>query len=282
MIEPALAALGLPTPGLYLTIGAAGSGKTRIATAFPRTWRLSLDICRERVADDPGLQDSTPSAVAVFDTVLTCRLARRLPTLVDATNTEFAIRARLVERAHQHRLPAVAIVARTALEECQTRQNARPANRQVPPETVALQHVGVPTGEQLLAEGFDQVHDAADLDLLHLLLARSVAAGFDPLAEVRATFGPDLARVFAFDPDSPDSVGAFAVAGRQLTVRWSDHGDVFDHHWQARLEGETCEACGSAVWVKVTDAADLLAVYNGQPPEELFCDRCDVPDWYAA
>ncbi|QHC23228.1 hypothetical protein [Streptomyces sp. GS7] len=28
-------------------------------------------------------------------------------------------------------------------------------------------------------------------------------------------------------------------------------------------------------------AADLLAVYNGQPPEELFCDRCDVPDWYA-
>lgn len=36
------------------------------------------------------------------------------------------------------------------------------------------------------------------------------------------------------------------------------------------------------MWVKVTDAADLLAVYNGQPPEELFYDRCDVPDWYAA
>ncbi|MFI7501843.1 hypothetical protein ACIBVL_25840 [Streptomyces sp. NPDC049687] len=53
MIESALAALGLPTPGLYLTIGAARSGKTRIATAFPRTWRLSLDDCRERVADDP-------------------------------------------------------------------------------------------------------------------------------------------------------------------------------------------------------------------------------------
>jgi hypothetical protein len=31
---------------------AAGSGKTRIAAAFPRSWRLSLDDCRERVADD--------------------------------------------------------------------------------------------------------------------------------------------------------------------------------------------------------------------------------------
>ncbi|MER6736522.1 hypothetical protein [Streptomyces puniciscabiei] len=140
----------------------------------------------------------------------------------------------------------------------------------------------MPTGGQLLTEGFDQVHAAADLDPLHLLLARSAAAGLDPLAEVRATFGPDLAAVFAFDPDSPDSTGSFAVAGRQLTVRWSDHGEVFDHHWQARLDTETCETCGAAVWVKVTDAADLLAVYNGQPPEELFCDHCDVPDWYAA
>ncbi|MER6736523.1 hypothetical protein [Streptomyces puniciscabiei] len=58
--ESPLASFPLPVPALYVLIGAAGSGKTRIATAFPRTWRLSLDDCRERVADDPGLQDSTP------------------------------------------------------------------------------------------------------------------------------------------------------------------------------------------------------------------------------
>ncbi|WP_438490738.1 hypothetical protein [Streptomyces sp. S186] len=169
----------------------------------------------------------------------------------------------------RYRMPTIAIVARTELATCQARQDARPTNRQVPAQTIARQHAGVPTGEQLLAEGFDQVHDAADLDLLYLLLARSATASFDPLAEIRATFGPD-------------SVGVFAVAGRQLTVRRSDHAEVFDHHWQAHLQGRTCESCGGTAWVKVTDAADLLAVYNGQPPEELFCDWCDVPDWYAA
>lgn len=43
-------ALPLPEPALYVIIGAAGSGKTHIAAAFPRSWRLSLDACRARVA----------------------------------------------------------------------------------------------------------------------------------------------------------------------------------------------------------------------------------------
>ncbi|AXK34662.1 ATP-binding protein [Streptomyces armeniacus] len=277
-----LAALGLPEPGLYVLIGPAGSGKTNIAAAFPRTWRLSLDDFREQVADDAGAQASTRDAVAVFDAALSGRLARRLPTLVDSTNTELAVRARLLERAHRHGMLAVAIAVRTPLETCQERQNARPANRQVPTETIAWQRAGVPFAEQLLSEGFDEVRDAADLDLLHLLLARSVAAGFDPLAEVRAAFGPDLARAFAFDSDSSGSTGAFTVAGRQLAVRWSEDGDVFDHHWQARLDSEPCEDCGSPVWVKVNGARDLLDVYRGQAPDEPFCQSCDTPDWQSA
>lgn len=59
--------------------------------------------------------------------------------------------------------------------------------------------------------------------------------------------------------------------------------------WNARtstgclpLRSSRAPSWSPAMWVKVTDAADLLAVYNGQPPEELFYDRCDVPDWYAA
>jgi predicted kinase len=272
--------LPLPTPGLYVLIGAAGSGKTHIASAFPRRWRLSLDSCRVRVCDDAGSQESTPDAVRVFDTVLDARLARRLPTVIDATSTNQADRVPLVMAAHGHQLPAVAIVARTPLLLCLARQQFRAANRKVPTATVAGQHRDVPTREQLINEGFDQVHDASDLDLLRLLLDRAAAAGLDPLADVRATFG-DLADVFAFDPDSEDSEGSFAVGGRQLTVRWWDVAEPYEAHWQARVDGEVC-ACGGALWVKVTGARDLLDVYTGRLPEEPVCSVCDIPDYCTA
>lgn len=271
----------LPTPGLYVLIGAAGSGKTHIASAFPRRWRLSLDSCRSQVCDDAGSQDSTPDAVRVFDAVLDARLARRLPTVIDATSTNQDDRVPLVMAAHDHQLPAVAIVARTPLLLCLARQEPRAANRKVPAATVARQHRDVPTREQLINEGFDQVHDAADLDLLRLLLDRAAAAGMDPLADVRATFGDDLADVFAFDPNSEDSRGAFAVGGRQLTVRWWDVAEPYEAHWQARVDGEAC-TCGGALWVKVTDARDLLDVYTGRLPEEPVCSVCDVPDYCTA
>ena len=118
--------------------------------------------------------------------------------------------------------------------------------------------------------------------LLRLVMERSAAAGLDPLADVRAVFGNDLAAVFAFDPNSTTSEGHFAIAGRQLTVRWSDDGDVFDHHWQARLPNEVCDDCGSALWVRVTGARDLLDAYTGGQPDEPLCERCDIPDWCRA
>ncbi len=42
----------MPVVGAHLTVGAAGCGRTRIAAAFPRSWRLSLDDCREMVCGD--------------------------------------------------------------------------------------------------------------------------------------------------------------------------------------------------------------------------------------
>jgi predicted kinase len=270
----------LDIPAVVALIGASGSGKSNIAAAFPRSWRLSLDQCREHVSDDAGAQDSTAAAVLVFDAVLSGRLARSLTTVVDTTNTERAVRAALVERAHRHQMPAIAILVPTDLAICQARQQRRDPNRHVPAPVVARQHADVPSRDQLLTEGFDQVHLSTDLDLLGLLLKRSATAGMDTLADIRATFGPDLASVFSFDPDSSDSSGTFAVAGRTLTVRWSDHVEIFDQHWQGRVDTSSCESCGgTGVWVKVTDAADLLALYNGCPPAELFCDACDAPPW---
>jgi predicted kinase len=271
----------VPMPSLLLLIGSAGAGKTRVARAFPATWRLELDQFRAAVADDAGCQDATADAVQALHAVLDARLARRLPVVVDATHAEERIRAGLLERARHHQVPAVAVRVPTPLGVCQDRQHTRPLSRQVPAEVIAWQHQQLPTAEQLLGEGFDRVHDAADLDPLHLLLQRSAAESPDPLADVRAAFGEDLAATFHWHTDPAEAVertGAFAIAGHELIVRWWHEGDPFDAHFQARTD---CPegGCPGPAWVKVTDAVDLLAVYEGHSPgDEVWCDGCDTDD----
>lgn len=273
-----LSRAGLDTVGLFVLVGSAGAGKSRVAAAFPAGWRLSLDACRERVSDDAGDQTATADALAVFDAVLAARAVRGLPSVVDATNTEPAVRARLVDRARAHGMLAAAITVRKPLAVCLARQKDRPANRQVPPDVVAAQHAAVPTEAQLRAEGFTAVHDAADLDLFGMLLARSAAAMPDPLADIRAAFGDDLAAVFAYDLDRDDSRGAFAIGGRQIVVRaWWKDVDLHVNHWQARCDTARCDRCGGAVWAAVADAIDLAAVYRGELPDDLHCDKCDIP-----
>jgi predicted kinase len=264
-----------PEPALIAMVGAAGSGKSTVARAFPPGWRLELDALRALAAGSPGDQSATPAAVAAFRTLLDARLERRLSVVVDSTNTDTPVRLDLLRRARTFGVPAVAIVSRTPLDECLARQHTRPKAKQVPPHAVTRQHAAVPTHEQLLAEGWDQVHNAADLDLLHMLLQRSATSGFDaPLADVLAVFGDALTGVFTPDRDDPDTVGVFAIAGREITVRWAD-AEPFDHHWQARLPGETC-ACGGDLWVRVIGPGELLAVYDGRPDEEALCDHCDA------
>ncbi|MEU8139019.1 ATP-binding protein [Streptodolium elevatio] len=272
------ARIDLGLPALIVLVGTAGAGKSRVATAFPAHWRLSLDACRQRVCDNAGDQDATPDAVAVFAAVLDARLTRGLPTVIDATNTESAVRTRLVGRAYAHCMPAVAIVVRTPLEVCLDRQRLRLPDRQVPRRVVAAQHAGIPTTEQLHAEGFDAVHDAAEVDLLGMLLARSAGDYPDLLSEVRAAFGDDLAAVFAWHPDTGDGTGVFAVGGRHLVARLWDGAGVYAPHWQARCDAQRCDRCGGVVWAAVDDAADLLAVYRRQFPDDLHCDPCDTPD----
>jgi predicted kinase len=266
----------VPMPSLVLLIGSAGAGKSRVARAFPATWRLELDQFRAAVADSAGCQDATADAVEALHAILDARLARRLPVVADATHAEERIRAGLLQRARHHQVPAVAVLVPTPLQVCQDRQHSRPPARQVPAETIAWQHQQIPTAEQLLAEGFDRVHHAAELDPLHLLLQRVAADSPDPFTEVRAAFGEDLAAVFTWHTDPAEvfePTGAFAIAGRELTVRWRNSGA--DAHFQARTR---CEGgCLGPAWVKVATTADLLAVYEGRPPEddEVRCDGCD-------
>lgn len=197
----------------------------------------------------------------------------RLPTIVDNTNLHATHRISLIDRAHAHRLPVVAIVARTPLALCQARQVPRPASRQVPADVVTWQHQNVPSREQLLTERFDQVRDADQLDLLRMVLERSTAAASDPYDAVRAAFG-DLADLFTFTA-ADHSTGVFAVAGRELVIRRLDDGDPFDHHWQARLD--LCpDGCGGTRWARVNDATDLLDAHQGGEPDEAVCDICDA------
>ncbi|MCM2394383.1 AAA family ATPase [Streptomyces albipurpureus] len=269
----ALAQLHLPQPALYVLIGAAGAGKSTVAATFPASWRLSLDECRARICDDAGSQDSTPDALRVFGAILEGRLVRRLPTVVDATSTQAPHRVGLIDRAHAYGLPVIAIAVRTDLAICQARQASRPTSRRVPAKVIARQHQDVPSLEALLREGFDQAHDATDLDLMRMLLEHAAAAGPDPHDTIRATFGPDLTDLFTFS-DSAHSTGVFAVAGRELTIRYWDAGDPFDHHWQAR-HGQCPHGCGGTRWARVDDATDLLNVHQGGSPDDVWCDTCD-------
>ncbi|MFI5945545.1 AAA family ATPase [Streptomyces uncialis] len=277
----ALGRLHLPEPALYVLIGAAGAGKTAVAAAFPPAWRLSLDDCRAQVSGCAGDQGASVDALRVFDAVLAGRLARRLPTVVDATSTHHPHRIALVDRARTHRIPAVALVVRTPLTVCQARQHLRPPARQVPADVIARQHQSLPHTAELLREGFAQVHDVTKLDLLRMLLERVAAASPDGLrAEFRAVFGDDLAAAVSSHP-VPGHL-FLAVAGSELLLRYRDEGDPFDHGWEARLPEPCPDGCGGALWTRVTDPGDLLAVHLGGDPDEARCDICDTGDVFDA
>ncbi|WP_443032922.1 AAA family ATPase [Streptomyces sp. DH10] len=108
------APLSLPDgPFLLALIGAAGSGKSRVARAFPPDWRLELDNYRWQATGSPGDQTANPIASVVFRELLDARLTRNLPVLADSTNSERVVRAYLLQRARHWRMTTVAIVFRS-------------------------------------------------------------------------------------------------------------------------------------------------------------------------
>jgi protein phosphatase len=106
--EPTFA---FPEPCLVVLVGAAGSGKSTLAARlFGADQVLSSDAFRGLVSGDEADQRATRAAFAILQGQLDRRMAKRLTTVVDATNvTSFARRA-LVRRAEPHAVPAVALV----------------------------------------------------------------------------------------------------------------------------------------------------------------------------
>jgi len=260
-----------PESALIATVGASGSGKSTVARAFPAGWRLELDALRALAAGSPGDQSATPAAVAAFHALLDARLERHLPVLVDSTNSDAAVRAHLLQRARTFGVPSVAILVDCDLETCLARQVSRSPAKRVRGHVVAAQHAAMPSREQLLAEGWDHVHDAAGIDLLHLALKRAAAAEPDPLNEIRLLFGDDLAAAFAYT-DPHHERGRITIADRDIELRYNG-GEPYDQPWQARIGG-TCD-CGGDLWVPVGSPAELLAAYRNEPDDEAVCASCD-------
>ncbi|WP_199546361.1 ATP-binding protein [Streptomyces sp. N35] len=147
-------------PGtLVVTIGPAGSGKSRFAMPFPASWVVNLDELRGRLADDPGEQAVTRPAVQLQNILVATRMERGLITVVDSTNVEASVRAGLLTKARTFGRPAAAVVFLTDLGNCLIRNERRPASRRVRRTTVCWQHEQTAAALKLLTgEGFDAVY----------------------------------------------------------------------------------------------------------------------------
>lgn len=164
----------LPDPCLVVLIGAAGAGKSTLATRlFPSDAILSSDAFRALVSGDEADQRATRTAFAILHRQLVRRLVDGQTTVVDATSVTAFARRGLVRRAAALGIPAVAIVLdldpSTVLA-----QNGNRAGRVVPEAAVRRQLADLARSLRpgiLEAEGFAAirlVRSPAELDGLAL------------------------------------------------------------------------------------------------------------------
>ncbi|WP_369180993.1 AAA family ATPase [Streptomyces mutabilis] len=218
----------LPENGLIVLIGASGSGKSTLARTWPVSQVLSLDDLRGTVSDDPGRQDATGDAADVLKLILERRMARKLNTVIDATNVEQSVRVELVMAAKRHGMPTVAVIVATPLPVCLERQGPRPANRRVPEDVVRAQHQAmVASHQRLAAEGFNTVVFADALYRLEPFLERLSQAreadlgrdgseGLGDLWLARRFFGPEILPLWRWRPGSDLVTGRDRVAEIRL------------------------------------------------------------------
>jgi predicted kinase len=180
-----MAPLVIPDPSLVLLVGAAGSGKSRLAARlFAADEILSSDALRAAVAGDEGDQRASAVAFRILHRTLERRLARGLLTVVDATNAVAAHRRPLILRANAARFPLVAIVL------------------DLPPNVVHAHNAGRArvVDREVIDRHLVAIRSAVDTSLLQL-------EGFDPVVVLRS---PEEAaalvierRPFAVPPGRP-------------------------------------------------------------------------------
>ena len=128
-------AMEVPPGALVVLVGPSGCGKSTFARRrFKPTEIVSSDECRRLVADDPGSQEASRDAFAVFYALLRGRLNLGRLAVADATSLTPWSRQKLRQIALARGRPLVAVAFDVPLELCLARQHQR--ERQVPPDAV--------------------------------------------------------------------------------------------------------------------------------------------------
>lgn len=271
----------LPENGLIVLIGASGAGKSTLARTWPASQVLSLDGLRGVVSDDPGRQEATADAADVLKLILERRMARKLNTVIDATNCEQHIRVELVMAARRHGMPTVAVVVATPLPVCLERQGARPDNRRVAEDVVRAQHQAmVHSHQRLAAEGFNTIVFADALYRLEPFLkrlsqvreadlGRDGSEGLGDLLLVRRFFGPEILPLWRWRPGSDlvtgrDRVAEIRLGQQYLTLAFRDDVDgEGDFGFDVLLPCPFDAECAGQAWAPVYSVTDLHKALTG-------------------
>ncbi|MEU2855549.1 ATP-binding protein [Streptomyces syringium] len=271
----------LPENGLIVLIGTSGAGKSILARTWPASQVLSLDALRGTVSDDPGNQDATADAADVLKLILERRMARKLNTVIDATNVERPVRLELVMAAKRHGMPTVAVVVATPLDVCLERQGPRPDNRRVPEDIVRSQHQAmVHSHQRLAAEGFNTIVFADALDRLEPFLerlsqtqeadlGRDGSDGLGDLLLVRRFFGPEILPLWRWRPGSDlvtgrDRLAEIRLGQQALTLAFRDDVDgEGDFGFDVALSCPFDPECAGQAWAPVYSITDLHQALTG-------------------
>ncbi|MGX1025438.1 putative kinase [Streptomyces ambofaciens] len=271
----------LPENGLIVLIGASGSGKSTLARTWPASQVLSLDDLRGTVSDDPGRQDATADAADVLKLILERRMARKLNTVIDATNVEQTVRVELVMAAKRHGMPTVAVIVATPLPVCLERQGPRPANRRVPEDVVRAQHQAmVASHQRLAAEGFNTVVFADALYRLEPLLerlsqvreadlGRDGSEGLGDLWLARRFFGPEILPLWRWRPGSDlvtgrDRVAEIRLGQQYLTLALREDVDgEGDFGFDVLLPCPFDPECDGQAWAPAYSVSCLFRALTG-------------------
>ncbi|MEU3855655.1 ATP-binding protein [Streptomyces sp. NPDC029554] len=271
----------LPENGLIVLIGASGAGKSTLARTWPASQVLSLDTLRGAVSDDPGRQDATADAADVLKLLLERRMARKLNTVIDATNVEQSVRQELVAAAKRHGMPTVAVVVATPLPVCLERQEPRPDNRRVPENVVRAQHQArIHSHQRLAAEGFNTIMFADNLYRLEPFLKRlsqtreadlghDGSAGLGNLLLVRRFFGPEILPLWRWRPGSNlvtgrDRAAEIRLGQQYLTLAFrADIDGEGDFGFDVLLPCPFDPECAGQAWAPVYSVTDLYNALTG-------------------
>ncbi|WP_438828821.1 AAA family ATPase [Streptomyces klenkii] len=253
----------------------------RTPTRHASTSARSASTRRSNREDDPGNQDATGDAADVLKLILERRMARKINTVIDATNLEPSVRVELVRTAKRHGMPTVAVVVATPLPVCLERQGPRPDNRRVPEDVVRSQHRAmVHSHQRLAAEGFNTIVFA---DVLYRLepflkrlsqareayLGRDGSEGLGDLLLVRRFFGPEILPLWRWRPGSDlvtgrDRVAEIRLGQQYLTLALRDDVDNeggfgFDVLLPCPFDPE----CTGQAWAPAYSVTDLHKALTG-------------------